>query len=89
MSKYRNPFWPLICPSPFAESFRMFPKYSIRRRQGTEPWGLSVHGAITSTNAGPTLNSSDNYQARGKNPKFVWYTYITDEWREREASDNV
>ena len=71
---------------------RQFSDIQVFYKKETEESNLgnwSARGAFYKHECWPNLKFKRQLPSKGKNPKFVWYTYITDEWREREASDNV
>jgi len=74
---------------PFSREFSDVPEVFYKKETGNRTLGIECSWCDYKHECWPNLEFKRQLPSKGKNPKFVWYTYITDEWREREASDNV
>tara|TARA_X000000950_G_C13613500_1_gene536329 strand:- start:3 stop:737 length:735 start_codon:yes stop_codon:yes gene_type:complete len=74
---------------PFSREFSDVPEVFYKKETGNRTLGIECSWCDYKHECWPNLEFKRQLPSKGKNPKFVWYTYITDEWREREASNNV
>ena len=74
---------------PFQRQFSDIPEVFYKKETGNRTLGVECSWCDYKHECWANLEFKRQLPSKGKNPKFVWYTYITDEWREREASDNV
>ena len=66
MRRYENLMWPWIYRNHLSDNILTFPRYSIKRKRGIEPFVLNVLGATTNDIVGANSNSEDSSQVKAK-----------------------
>lgn len=74
---------------PFERQFHDVPEVFYKKETGNRVLGVECSFCDYKRSCWDNLEFRRQLPSKGKNPKFVWYTHITDEWRERDANNNV
>ena len=74
---------------PFKRQFSDAPEVFYKKETGNRTLGVECSYCDFKHSCWPNLEFRRQLPSKGKNPKFVWYTHITDEWRERDADNSI
>ena len=88
-AKIRKSIMATDVSKPFQRQFSDIPEVFYKKETGNRTLGVECSWCDYKHECWANLEFKRQLPSKGKNPKFIWYTHITDEWREREASDNV
>jgi hypothetical protein len=71
---------------PFKRQFSDVPESFYKKETGNRVLGIECSWCDYKKHCWKNLEFRRQLPSKGKNPKYVWYTHITDEWRDTDAT---